>query len=251
MARLVVFALSFALLAIPTVSSTVLATPTCDGLAATHVGTSGSDLIRGTGRRDVIVARGGHDKVVGRGGNDVVCAGSGRDTVVGGAGRDRIFGAGGNDTLKGGRGFDRLDGGTGADACHPGAGGASMVACEPADLAIEVDARPSADEEENIQFTVHVENLGATPSAAYDYVLTVTETSVECGFDPSETLSQPSLGPGHFQDHSYEYQGGCVISPGLDPHLDIQVSVEQPGSDADPTNDSASARIEIVPTSGG
>jgi hypothetical protein len=251
MARLVVFALTLALLASLTVISTAFAAPTCDGLVATHVGTARSELIRGTGRRDVIVAKGGHDEVIGRGGNDVVCAGAGRDTVVGGAGRDRLFGAGGDDTLKGGGGFDRLDGGTGTDACHTGGGGASTTACEPADLTIDVVAQTSADEATDFGFTVHIRNLGATSSAAYDYVLTVTETNVACGFDPSETQMEPSLGPGHARDFFYAYQGGCLVMAGLDPHLDIEASVEQPGSDADPTNDGATTRIEIVPVSGG
>ena len=96
---------------------------TCDGQAATIVGTSRRDLILGTEGPDVIVALDGADVVYGLGGADVIC-GSGRaDELFGGAGQDRLFGEGdgfeedkpGRDELTGGPGDDLLDGGPAID----------------------------------------------------------------------------------------------------------------------------------------
>ena len=47
------------------------------------------------------------------------------------------------------------------------------------------------------------------------------------------------------------HEDGCEIEPGLDPHVELSATIQQPGSDADPSNDSDSARVEIVPRSGG
>ncbi|HVM05660.1 MAG TPA: Ig-like domain-containing protein, partial [Acidimicrobiales bacterium] len=49
----------------PTTTTTTPGALTCDGLAATIVGTPGDDRITGTPERDVIVALGGHDMVHG------------------------------------------------------------------------------------------------------------------------------------------------------------------------------------------
>ena len=65
---------------------------TCNGLAATIVGTEGRDYIEGTSGPDVIVALGGSDRIRGLGGDDVICAGAGRDRVWAGAGDDRVEG---------------------------------------------------------------------------------------------------------------------------------------------------------------
>lgn len=93
-------------------------TPTCQGEAATIVGTRGDDSLRGTTGDDVIVALGGDDVVVARGGDDLVCGGDGSDTLRGGRGADRLHGE--REALhvdRGGRWLepDLLDGGPGDD----------------------------------------------------------------------------------------------------------------------------------------
>jgi uncharacterized repeat protein (TIGR02543 family) len=103
---------------------------TCDGKAATIVGTSGVDNLKGTKGADVIVSLGGNDKVNARGGNDTVCAGDGKDHVVGGPGNDNEFGEAGNDHLIGNKGNDDLDGGPGKDKCLGGAGNNTSPHCE-------------------------------------------------------------------------------------------------------------------------
>jgi len=92
------------------------AQPTCQGKAATLVGTAGKDRLKGTTKADVIVALGGNDVVKGLGGDDLVCAGDGNDTVIGGAGKDRLYGERGKDRLVGGSGKDRLVGGPDRDS---------------------------------------------------------------------------------------------------------------------------------------
>ncbi len=49
----------------------------CYGYRATKVGTTGPDVINGTGSRDVIQAKAGNDQIAGNGGNDRIC-GSGK-----------------------------------------------------------------------------------------------------------------------------------------------------------------------------
>ena len=83
------------------VSPASAASYTCDGKAATIVGTNGADNLRGTSGRDVIVGLGGNDEIDGLGGNDVIC---------GNAGNDEIDGGRGNDWLHGGAGHDEIDG---------------------------------------------------------------------------------------------------------------------------------------------
>lgn len=120
----------------------------CRGVAATIVGTGGSERLVGTGGPDVIAAFGGDDEIVGLAGRDLICAGAGNDTVAagpaadrvfGGVGRDRLLGRGGpdllagnagNDLLKGGGGADRLRGGSGFDRCIGGFGLDRERSCE-------------------------------------------------------------------------------------------------------------------------
>lgn len=92
--------------------------PTCMGVAASIVGTSGDDTIGGTQHRDVIVGRGGSDRIDGRGGDDLICAGSGVDRVQGGPGED---------TIRGQRAPDRLRGGDGSDSVNAGRGFFNLV----------------------------------------------------------------------------------------------------------------------------
>jgi glucose/arabinose dehydrogenase len=97
----------------PTQEPTV--TPTCKGVRATIVGTTGNDVRRGTPRRDVIAGLGGNDRLSGLAGNDLICGGTGRDVLKGGPGRDILRGGPGRDTLMGGPGKDILKGGPGRD----------------------------------------------------------------------------------------------------------------------------------------
>jgi hypothetical protein len=83
---------------------------------ATHVGTTGDDLINGTPGPDVIVGLGGRDELNGLGGKDRICGGSSKDTLRGAGGKDRLLGQGGKDLLHGGGADDVCSGGKGRDA---------------------------------------------------------------------------------------------------------------------------------------
>jgi subtilisin-like proprotein convertase family protein len=76
------------------------AAPTCDGRAATIVGTSGPDTLIGTSSADVIVGLGGDDTIRAGAGDDVICAGDGFDLIEGGPGNDREFGERNNDVFQ-------------------------------------------------------------------------------------------------------------------------------------------------------
>jgi len=91
---------------------------TCDGVAATIVGTSGDDLIFATDGDDVIVAFGGNDTIYGKKGNDIICGGPGDDRIYGNVGNDRLIGADGTDVLIGGYGADFLSGAKGHDRLY-------------------------------------------------------------------------------------------------------------------------------------
>jgi hypothetical protein len=116
---------------------------TCDGHAATIVGTPGADHLVGTPGNDVIVALGGNDVVQGRGGNDIICGGSGNDTISGGPGNDTLLGGSGNDDLQGNNGNDTLDGGAGNDVETGGAG--TDVVVSDGDDTIESDGDDTID----------------------------------------------------------------------------------------------------------
>jgi RTX calcium-binding nonapeptide repeat (4 copies) len=88
---------------------------TCRGIAATIVGTNGSDVRTGSPGQDVVVALGGNDTLSGIGGNDVICGGAGKDTLKGGKGKDSLLGQKGKDALNGGPGRDFCKGGKGTD----------------------------------------------------------------------------------------------------------------------------------------
>ena len=100
---------------------------TCQGLAATIVGTAGNDTIRGTSGRDVIVGLGGNDRIEGLAGHDVICGGPGADTILGGWGNDRLSGGNGADTIRGGNGADILRGGNGQDTLAGQQGGDHLI----------------------------------------------------------------------------------------------------------------------------
>ena len=101
--------------------------PSCDGRAATIVGTSGDDVLIGTDGADVIVGFGGHDRIYGKKGNDILCGGPGRDRIYGGRGRDRIWGGISADVLLGGPGHDMIAGLKGNDKLY-GQDGADYLA---------------------------------------------------------------------------------------------------------------------------
>jgi hypothetical protein len=94
----------------------------CNGKAATIVGTKNGEVIKGTAGGDVIVALDGGDTIYGGGGNDTVCAGAGVDKVFGEAGNDYVLGGSFDDTLNGGDGNDNLQGAAGNDTLNGGAG---------------------------------------------------------------------------------------------------------------------------------
>lgn len=62
-------------------------------------GTSGADLLNGTGEDDIIWAYGGADTVNGKGGADEMHLGSGGDTSSGGDGRDSTYGGASGSTF--------------------------------------------------------------------------------------------------------------------------------------------------------
>jgi hypothetical protein len=98
-------------------------TPTCDGLAATILGTEGDDVLMGTKGPDIMVGLGGNDVLRGLGGNDVMCGDNGRDRLFGGTGNDMLNGGKKNDILKGDQGRDLLFGNQGNDRLFGGGGG--------------------------------------------------------------------------------------------------------------------------------
>jgi len=116
--------------------------PTCDGKAATIVGTNGNDRIRGTSGNDVIVGLGGRDRIFGGAGNDIICGGGGGDLLRGERGRDRLFGNQGNDRLQGNNGADYLEGGGGRDALRGDRGNDQIVGGGGSD---RVNAGPNTD----------------------------------------------------------------------------------------------------------
>lgn len=105
--RLVLAGLALVAPLLPAVPSSAVA-GTCEGRPATHLGTSGDDVLTGTDGDDVMVGLGGDDRISGLLGNDVICGDEGTDRLAGFAGDDRILG-----------GFDSDAGG---DVIWPGAG---------------------------------------------------------------------------------------------------------------------------------
>jgi Ca2+-binding RTX toxin-like protein len=102
---------------------------TCNGLAATVVGTEGSDDLRmnGTPGPDVIVGLGGDDILGRTAGDDVICGGDGRDELFGGRGNDTLLGEAGKDSLGDRSGNDTLLGGPGGDSLAAGPGNDTLL----------------------------------------------------------------------------------------------------------------------------
>jgi hypothetical protein len=249
MVRPIVLASIVAMLAVPAASGPALAAPpTCQGVQATIIGTGDGELIRGTRGRDVVVARGGNDRIVVGDGNDLVCAGSGDDTVTGGDGRDRLFGDDGFDVLKGGADADVLNGGLGADGCYPGAGGATLKACEEADLAVTIQAPSSVADDEPFSYTLKVRNVGGKTSGAFDLLVDQSLTNVTCGFTPLASTPFGVLEPREWAESTVNQTLGCSINESASVwHVDVLAEVSATGFDADHSNDAADARIDLVP----
>jgi hypothetical protein len=101
--------------------------PYCAARRATHVGTRGANVIKGTPYPDVVVAGAGADVIRTYGGLDTICADAGADEVVSGAKRDLVWGGPGGDTIRGGNGNDRIWGEGGADALLEGGGANDVI----------------------------------------------------------------------------------------------------------------------------
>jgi Ca2+-binding RTX toxin-like protein len=106
-------------------------------------GTTGDDLILGTGGNDTggnqLKGSGGNDCLVGGGGADILSGGKGFDVLVGGAGDDTLnggqdddilLGGSGDDDLDGGHDDDYMDGGPGSDVCDTKHGTDTTTSCE-------------------------------------------------------------------------------------------------------------------------
>ena len=95
---------------------------TCNGLAATIIGTAGNDEIAGTNGDDVIVGLGGDDNILGGAGNDTICGGDGNDNLRGEGGDDTLLGEADDDVLIGDDAASVGGGTDGNDSCDGGSG---------------------------------------------------------------------------------------------------------------------------------
>ena len=174
-------------LAVPTVALTAgtlpasaAAPPTCHGVAATVVGTSGDDTLVGTNGADVIVGLGGNDHLRGLRGDDLLCGGLGADRLVGGRGDDLLHGGldkhrnlgHGQVMVKG----DVLDGGPGDDLLdaqadygrQPAAVRLDTVTYRRSDAAVTVDLRAGTGRGEGHDTIVRDDRLKVVGSAFDD-----------------------------------------------------------------------------------
>lgn len=113
--------------------------PTCNGKAATIVGTAGDDILVGTDGVDVIVGFGGNDEIIGKKGNDILCGGPGRDRITGGSGRDELWGGTHADVLIGGPGADKIAGLKGNDKLYGKAGPDYLAGADGSDRLVGGD----------------------------------------------------------------------------------------------------------------
>lgn len=125
-----------------TTGTTAPSGPTCNGVAATIVGTEGPDSLYGTDGPDVIVGLGGSDGIEGGGGDDMICGGDGDDWLEGDAGNDYFEGGAGDDIISGGDGNDSMWGGTGDDSLEGGPGDDWILGKQGADF---IDGGPGTD----------------------------------------------------------------------------------------------------------
>ena len=212
------------------------------------MGTQDGELVRGTRGRDVIVARGGDDRIVAGGRQGPGCGGTGDDTILGGDGRDRLFGDDGFDVLKGEADADVLNGGLGVDGCYPGAGGATLVACEEADLAVTIQAPTSVTDDEPFSYTLKVRNVGGKTSSTFDLLVEQSLTNVTCGFTPPASTPFGVLKPREWAESTVNQTLGCSINESASEwHVDVHAEASATGFDASHSNDAEDARIDIVP----
>jgi Ca2+-binding RTX toxin-like protein len=87
----------------------------CTAGSTSCQGTSGPDIIYGTGSADVIIPYAGNDRVYAGGGNDEVRHSFGEDTIHGGAGDDKLRGGFDHDTIYGNEPTTTGDASDGAD----------------------------------------------------------------------------------------------------------------------------------------
>jgi hypothetical protein len=224
------------------------AAPTCGGLAATIIGTSGDDFLVGTSGPDVIVGRGGNDVIEGRGGADIICGGSGNDTLRGnadsdtifggkgfdkiaggthdddargGAGRDRIKGGAGNDILRGQAGKDTIRGGLGSDSGFGGGASDVVIGGAGTDLADGGPKIDSCDAEQIIQcdtpdayaWANNSTSASYTPSRFYSNNPSggaITATRLGVG-DYRMTFTGHNMGNGTVQATAYGSDARCTV----------------------------------------
>ena len=225
---------AFVLALVPAGAS--LAAATCDGKAATIVGTSGKDTLRGTQADDVIAAGGGQDRVESLGGNDLVCGGGGLDTLIGGRGNDTLRGGLGRDDLHGEDGDDvlvvgkgksnRMIGGVGNDAYRGGPGRSDLIDFYESRTAVDVDLAAGTVTGEGADTVARVEVVFGT---RFDDTLTGDDRpNAMAGRDGNDTMTTGGggviSGPGNagaFDRADYLYpEGGDDILIG-DDGLDV------------------------------
>lgn len=117
----------------------------CNGVAATIIGTAMDDDIEGTSGADVIVGLGGNDRIDGREGDDIICGNEGDDDLLGGLGDDQIFGDAGNDVLEGGPGADSCDGVSGIDSASDDCEALANVDTRVGEVTLFADDRTRLD----------------------------------------------------------------------------------------------------------
>lgn len=152
------------------------------GQVSTKLGSSGDDLLSGSGGGDLILGLQGSDTIKGEGGVDVIqgdedpdklYGGEGSDIVQGGLGSDLLYGESGNDILSGGIDDDMLSGGSGNDKQYGGDGddvlqgglGADFFDCgDGVDIVIDSNVTEGDDSSGNCEELLDGVEISATIS---------------------------------------------------------------------------------------
>lgn len=152
-------------------------------------GHSGNDEIHGGDGNDLVVgdvgdttqSNAGVDTLYGDAGNDTVQGGLLDDLLYGGTGNDLVQGDNGNDTLWGGDGDDSVNGLNGDDELHGEAGN---------------DFLRGGDDSDILHLEVGTDTLNGGNDGGVDTLfatvnddVTVTNTALTIGTDPSDTLT--------------------------------------------------------------
>ena len=176
-----------------------------DVITAT-VGTSGDDVLQGTGEADDIRGEGGNDRLLGHGGNDSLAGGPGNDTLIAGAGADALAGGEGNDVLYFGGDFggeDAAQGGDGRDALVLQGnyamvlGGANIGGIES--ISLQSGATTA---------------FGDTANNSYDYDLTTADGNVPAGVQLIVNAQSLRAGEDFTFDGSAETDGRFLVYGG-------------------------------------